>query len=191
MLNFGVPGYGLEEIQRFLEIQLPVFRPARVCYVLNLNDFSRRNTRTEGSDNGLYRMYAPPAFKVPFFLRKAVYRLMKGGRMSSVRWYRWLYRTSRAELLPLVRQMAAAVRRQGGEFSVVLFPPAVAYENGDFALQAEFDEIARELQAQGIAVRAPVREFGAAPRALQDDTDHLTPAGAEILAEVIWQDLKK
>ncbi|MGD9612929.1 MAG: SGNH/GDSL hydrolase family protein [Kiritimatiellia bacterium] len=190
VLNFGVPGYGLEELRRHAEHVLARFRPVRVYYVLNLNDFSVRGTASEGGDNGLYRMYAPPALKTPFFLRKAIYRFMKGGRMSSVRWYRWLYEGNRAKLLPVVREMADHARAQGGEFAVVLFPPAVAYgADGTFALQAVFDEIAGDLRANQIAVLAPVAEFGADVRALQDGTDHLTAAGSEVLARIVWQDL--
>lgn len=189
VLNFGVPGYGIEELRRELERMLSLCRPDRVWYVLNLNDFSVRGTVFEGGDNGLYRMYAPPQLKTPFFVRKAIYRFMKGGRMSSVRWYRWLYEGNRTRLLPIVREMAEFARAQGSEFGVVLFPPAVAYENGRFALQDVFDEIADFLQANRIPVLAPVAEFGAEVRGLQDDTDHLTAAGSEVLARAIWQDV--
>ena len=189
VLNFGVPGYGLEELRRHAEHVFAQFRPACVYYVLNLNDFSVRGTVTEGGDNGLYRMYAPPALKTPFFLRKAIYRFMKGGRMSSVRWYRWLYENNKTRLLPVVREMAACAQAQDSEFAVVLFPPAVAYENGRFALQDVFDEIASFLRKHQISVLAPVAEFGADVRGLQDDTDHLTAAGSEVLARAIGQDL--
>lgn len=185
VLNFGVPGYGLEELRRELDRIFDLCRPDRVCYVLNLNDFSVRGTATEGGDNGLYRMYVRPALKTPFFVRKAVYRFMKGGRMSSVRWYRWLYESNKAKGLSIVREMAEFVRARGGEFVVVLFPPAVAYENGRFALQDVFDEIAGFLRDNGIPVVAPVAEFGADVRGFQDDTDHLTAAGSEVLARAI------
>ena len=186
VLNFGVPGYGIEELRRELERMLALCRPDRVWYVLNLNDFSVRDTVYEGGDNGLYRTYVPPALKTPFFVRKAVYRFMKGDRMSSVRWYRWLYEGNRKRLLPVVREMAEYARARDSEFGVVLFPPAAAYEAGRFALQDVFDEIAGYLQGQGIPVFAPVAEFGADVRSLQDETDHLTAAGSEVLARAIW-----
>ena len=191
ILNFSVPGYGLMELRNQAEQMFALFRPDRVCYVLNLNDFSMRNTVTEGADNGLYRMYAPPALKTPFFLRKAIYRFMKGGRMSSVRWYRWLYEGNKTKLLPVVREMAEYARSRGSEFVVVLFPPRVAFENGRFVLQDVFDEIAGYLQGQGIPVFAPVAEFGADVRSLQDETDHLTAAGSEVMARAIWQDFAR
>ncbi len=191
VLNFGVPGYGIEELRRELERMFGLCRPDRVWYVLNLNDFSVRDTVYEGGDNGLYRMYVRPTFKTPFFVRKAIYRFMKGGRMSSVRWYRWLYEGNQARLLPVVREMAECARARGSEFGVVLFPPAVAYEAGRFALQDVFDEIAGYLQGQGIPVFAPVAEFGADVRSLQDETDHLTAAGSEVMARAIWQDFAR
>lgn len=191
VLNFSVPGYGLVELRDQAEQMFALCRPDRVYYVLNLNDFSVRNTVYEGADNGLYRMYVRPALKTPFFLRKAIYRLMKGGRMSSVRWYRWLYDGNRSDLLPVVGEMADLARARGSEFVVVLFPPRVAYENGRFALQDVFGEIGDFLRANRIPVLAPVAEFGQDVRALQDDTDHLTAAGSEVLAQVVWQDFAK
>lgn len=191
VLNFSVPGYGLVELRDQAEQMFALCRPDRVYYVLNLNDFSVRNTVYEGGDNGLYRMYVPPALKTPFFLRKAIYRLVKGGRMSSVRWYRWLYDGNRSDLLPVVGEMADLARARGSEFVVVLFPPRVAYENGRFALQDVFGEIGDFLRANRIPVLAPIAEFGQDVRALQDDTDHLTAAGSEVLAQVVWQDFAK
>lgn len=189
ILNFGTPGYGAEEIARYLQVKYPVYKPGKLYYILNLNDFSKRNTIYEGGDNGLYRTYEKPGLKLPFFFRKAVYRHIKEGQMSTVRWYRWMYEGNKNELLPVIKRMADFVNREGSEFTVVLFPPAVAYEDGRFALQDVFDEIRGELQAHGIPVIAPVDEFGQDVHGLQDHTDHLTAKGSEMLAEVIWNNL--
>jgi hypothetical protein len=185
VVNFSVPGYGLLELRRELERMLGLCRPDRICYVLNLNDFSVRDTVFEGGDNGLYRMYAPPVLKAPFFVRKAIYRFMKGGGMSSVRWCRWLYEGNRATLLPVIREMAEQARSRGCEFDVVLFPPAAAYTDEGFVLQDVVGQITAYLRDHGIPVVAPVAEFGADVRGLQDGTDHLTAAGSECLARVI------
>ncbi len=192
VLNFGVPGYGVQELRRELERIFSLCRPSRIYYVLNPNDFSVRGTFTEGGDNGLYRMYVPPALKTPFFVRKAIYRFMKGGRMSSVRWYRWLYESNKTQLLPVIAEMAEFARARGSELVVVPFPPAVAYAaDGRFALQDVFDEIGDYLRANRIPALAPVAEFGQNVYALQDDTDHLTAAGSEVLARAIWRDFTK
>lgn len=190
VLNFGTPGYGLEEIVHFLEKKFPVYQPQKVIYVLNLNDFSRRNTIYEGADNGLYRIYHRPFFKLPFFIRKAVYRYIKQGKMSSVKWYRWMFEGNKTRLLPLLNQMAGYAKSNGSEFSILLFPPAVAYENGNFALQDIFDEITGYCRENGIPVIAPVAEFSQNVYDLQDNTDHCTPKGCEVMAHVIHQQMQ-
>jgi hypothetical protein len=190
VLNFGTPGYGLEEIQRFLELKFPVYQPGMIYYVLNLNDFSRRNTIYEGADNGLYRIYHRPFLKMPFFIRKAVYRFVKEGKMSSERWYRWLFEGNKVQGLAMVKQMADFAKQHGSGFSVVLFPPAVAYDREGFHLQDVFDEICAYLKENGIPCLAPVEEFSTQPLELQDNTDHFTPAGCRVLAQYIWQDLQ-
>ncbi len=189
VINFGVPGYGLEEITRYLEVKSPVYKPDRIVYVLNLNDFSRRNTIYEGADNGLYRIYDRPFFKLPFFIRKAFYRYIKEGKMSSVKWYRWLYEGNKNRLQPLLLQMAQFSKARGGEFSILLFPPAVGYENDSFALQDVFDEISAYCRENDIPVFAPVAAFSQNVYGLQDNTDHCTPKGCELMAEVIFKEI--
>ncbi len=181
--NFGVPGYGLEEISRLLEIRWPQYKPQQVIYLLNFNDFSRRNTVYEGADNGLYRMYHPPLLKMPFLLRKAVYRIVKGGKMSSVAWYRWLYQGNRDEGLVELIHMADYARQQGFSFSVVLFPPAVAYTPEGFALETEFRALCDELSRHHIPCYDATPAFAPNPSAFQDNTDHLLPEGSRTLAQ--------
>ena len=189
VLNFGTPGYGLEEISRFLEIHWPQYRPQKVIYLLNLNDFSRRNTIYEGADNGLYRIYKRPGLKMPFFIRKAIYRMVKGGQMSSVAWYRWLYQGNKEKGLAEIEKMKKFAEDQGFEYSVVLFPPAVAYAGG-FQLNDVATDLQNELQKRGITFLAPIRLFAENAHTLQDNTDHLTPAGCEKLAAWMWQNMQ-
>jgi len=188
VLNFGTPGYGLHEIRRYFEVKCPEYRPAEVFYFLNLNDFSRRNTIYEGGDNGLYRIYKPPFFKMLFFIRKAIYRFEKEGKMSSVRWYRWLYEGNKKDVA-LIKEMAATAAANDCRFTVLLFPPAVGYRDGSFALQPVFDEIEHYLDESGISWLAPVSDFGENTYDLQDNTDHLTAAGCRKMADVIWNKL--
>jgi len=190
VLNFGTPGYGLEEIRRYFEVKCPAYKPDDVFYLLNINDFSRRNTIYEGGDNGLYRIYHPPFLKMPFFIRKAIYRFEKGGEMSSVRWYQWLYEGNKADV-GMIKDMAATAAANGCRFTVVLFPPAVAYQNGGFALQSVFDKIERHLDENGISWLAPVADFSQNISSLQDNTDHFTPAGSRKMAEVIYENLRQ
>ncbi len=91
IVNLGVPGYNHEELLERLRESLHLYRPCGVVYVLNLNDFCRRNTIYEGADNGLYRMYIRPKVASLWLIRKVVYRLRKGGAVVSTSWYRWIY----------------------------------------------------------------------------------------------------
>jgi hypothetical protein len=184
ILNFGMPGYGLEEIARFLEIKYPAYKPDQIYYLLNLNDFSRRNTLYEGADNGLYRMYYRPFLKMPFFMGKVIYRYMKRGKLSSVRWYRWLYEGNKEKGLAIVKQMADFAKMNDSQLSVVLFPPAVGYEKGVFQLQDVFDEICACLKENSIPCSAPVEEFSHNLHELQDNSDHLTAEGCKTIAAV-------
>lgn len=185
VINFSMPGYGLAEIGHFFTLKYPVYKPQEIYYVLNLNDFSRRNTIYEGGDNGLYRIYNPPFFKMPFFIRKAIYRFVKEGKMSSIRWYRWLFEGNKNHLLPQMAQMAALAKQNNSKFSVLLFPPAVGYENGVFKLQDVFDEITQYCHENNISVVSPVQELSKDVYGLQDNTDHLTQKGCETLANYI------
>lgn len=189
VLNFGTPGYGLEEISRFLEIHWPQYQPREVVYLLNLNDYSRRNTIYEGADNGLYRIYKKPFWKMPFLIRKAIYRMVKGGQMSSVAWYRWLYEGNKKEGLNEIEKMKKLADEKGFAFTVVLFPPAVAYDNG-FQLEAIAQDLRAELDSRGIPFFTPIDVFSENPSTLQDNTDHMTPQGCEKLAAWMWQHLQ-
>ena len=66
VLNFGVPGYSLSEMPEWLKTACGRYHPTDVIYLLNLNDFSRRDSIYDGADNGLYRTYRRPLFMLPF-----------------------------------------------------------------------------------------------------------------------------
>lgn len=190
VLNFGTCGYGMEELYAYLEINFDIYKPQLLYYFLNLNDFSRRNTIYEGGDNGLYRIYHTPFFKLPFFVRKAIYRYVKDGKQSSEEWYRWMYEGNKDRLLPIVPKMAKFAQERGSEFKVLLFPPAVAYENGEFVVQDVFDEITAYLEKEGLEVIAPIEEYSKDVYVLQDDTDHFEIPGSIVMADFIWKDLQ-
>ncbi|MEO1260462.1 MAG: hypothetical protein AAFZ15_16825 [Bacteroidota bacterium] len=189
VVNFGTCGYGLEELEAYLETKYNVYQPNTIYYFLNLNDFSRRNSIYEGGDNGLYRIYKKPFFKLPFFIRKAMYRYVKEGKMSSVKWYTWMYEGNKDRLLPIIPRMAGFAKSNGSEFKVLLFPPAVGYENGTFLLQDIFDEISVYLKKENIDVIAPVEAFSKNTDQLQDNTDHFEPPGSKVIAQFIWADM--
>ncbi len=190
--NFGVPGYSSQELLRFLDHKSKLIKPHRVVYVLNANDFSRRHSIYEGADNGLFRMYNPPASKALWIIRKMVYRLRKGGTLRGtpshgngqiVSWYQWLYAGNREAVFADILAMRRVCENRGMEFAVLPLPPGSVLAAGDFALQAEFAQIYSFLNGSDIPV---INIEGRVSSDLFDDTDHLTASGNKKLANIIW-----
>ncbi len=181
VLNFGVPGYATSELLEFLKRKNEFFRVNHVVYLLNPNDFARRDSVTEGGDNGLYRMYVRPTWLTPWFLRKAVYRFRKA---DLVDWYEWMFGANEARAKEDIRAMAASCAAQGAGFSVVLLPSGAAYGEG-YALAELYGRIVRFLDAEGIPNLAPIAAFSSDPKRFFDDSDHLWEAGNELMAELM------
>ncbi len=192
VLNLGVPGYGLRELGEFLDVKSGIYDWDRLVYVLNPNDFARRDSVYEGADNGLYRMYHLPSFKTPWFVRKAFYRLKKNkqGRPTSVTWYRWLYNGNKKFGLEILVEIGRLARQRGGDFMVVLLPAGCAYVDDNYALSDVYAEIASYAKSHGIHCVDPTAEFQRAPELFFDETDHLLPAGNELMAEVLARELE-
>jgi hypothetical protein len=183
VINFGVPGYGTRELLELLERKNEIYRVQHVVYLLNPNDFARRDSVYEGADNGLYRMFERPAWQTPWFLRKAVYRVMKGREMVSTRWYRWLYSANAERAQDDIRAMARACARSGAGFSVVLMPAGVAYgPGGEYELAELYADLSAFLRAEGIPSLAPIAELGVDPARYFDPSDHFWDAGNEHMA---------
>jgi len=185
VLNFGVPGYGLSELRSYLESIYPVYKPHKVIYILNLNDFTLRNTIYEGADNGLYRMYVHPVSKLPWIIGKLIYRLQKGNALVSVRWYKWLFNGTRQKNLLCLSDMAHFARLYNFEFYVVFLPVRSAYVSGSYALKEINREISDFLDTLGIKCINPVGRFGNGPQLYFDKTDHLTREGCKLMARII------
>lgn len=193
VLNLAVPGYGAQELNELLKTKAPPFAVDSIIYLLNLNDFARRNTLWEGADAGLYRMYWPPALKLPFLLQKALYRWEKGGKddgMSpSLDWYRWLFRGTSLETFNEIGAMERWAKTQGIGFAVSILPSGVALAGGSNALADEHRAIADALRARDVTVADDVRPF-LARADLFDDTDHLTVKGNDVASTRLIEVLK-
>jgi hypothetical protein len=183
VLNVGVPGYGAQELNELLRTKAPLLSLDGVIYLLNLNDFARRNTWWEGADSGLYRMYWPPALKLPFFLQKALYRWEKGGKddgmTPSLDWYRWLINGTLPATFNEISAMNLWAKTHGLSFAVSVFPSGVALSGGTNALADEHRAVADGLRARGIAVIDDVGPFLSGSN-LFDETDHLTDKGNDV-----------
>jgi hypothetical protein len=183
VLNWGVPGYNLPELVEQLKVMCDVYSPGEVVYILNPNDFCRRDTIYEGADNGLYRMYRPPRLKSRWFVGKLVYRIQKEG-MVSVRWYRWLYGGARDAGLEDIRRMAQYCTQRNCPFSVVLLPAGCAYSDGGYALDGMYSDMEAWLRANRIACTNAVDAFRDGPALYFTNSDHLTPQGNAVMAGV-------
>ena len=159
---------------------------------MNPNDFALRNTRYEGSDSGLYRMYHPPLLKAPWFARKLTYRLHKGdnGVVPSADWYRWTFEGTREKDLPRLLEMKRFADEQGMRFGVTLLAVGTAYEGEGAARRyalADLDQAVRDYCArEQIPFIDEVALFAHAEGAW-DITDHPTPAGSTLLADLLIQ----
>ena len=180
--NFGVPGYGLQEMPAWMRQVVKEYRPNSILYLLNMNDFSLRDSIYEGADNGLYRSFKPPTLVFPFLVRKAIYRYYKEGQFSSVAWYKWLFHGNRSWALERISQMNDYARQNGVRFAVAILPPGVAYTADGHLLSAEQAQIMSFLRKSNI----PAVDLTALLSADDfDETDHLTSAGASRAAQVL------
>ena len=189
VLNLGVPGYGLPEILRFLELKNSLYSVNHIIYILNLNDFTARNSMYEGGSNGLYRMYKHPTLKSPFFLRKAIYRFYKHGKMSSLSWYRWLFRGNKEKGLQIINRISAYAHQHNSKFTILVLPAGVAYQNETYQLEDISSEILSYLENHEIDYINPEKSFAKDTANLIDDTDHMTSEGSRKLGEIIWKRL--
>ena len=187
-LNLGVPGYGLAEIAAFLERSTSRVDLEGVVYVLNLNDFALRDTRYEGADNGLYRMFVPPGLKTRYFLGKAAYRYRKSGSgwkssAQTAGWYRWLFAGTGETNLDHLAKMIEFAQTNATRFAVLVLPAGGGYSGEGYTLGDITDSVC-SLSKQH---RTPCRQAfaGRSPTELFDATDHLTQEGNRALADEI------
>jgi hypothetical protein len=184
VLNFGVPGYNLPELAGQLNVKDAVYHVDEVIYVMNPNDFCRRNTMTEGADNGLYRMYCEPRIKSAWFLLKLAYRAHKGDPVSPS-WYSWIFDRGADAGFRDLETIASHCASAGQRLTVVLLPAGCAYENGTYALTEMERDISSRLEQRGIAFIDTAAAFGESPQTLLNETDHLTLDGNRVMAGVI------
>jgi hypothetical protein len=193
VLNFAVPGYGNDEHLENLKVKDAIYDVDYVVFILNAVDFAERDTRFEGGDNGLYRMYKPPRWAGLYLLRKAIYRYHKGGppwapNLVSIDWYRWLYNGTREHGFEVIKAMDEYCESHGCGFTLALLPPGSAYVDGHYALEDMYREIYDFAQRNGIDAIQSIDTF--ADGSLFDKTDHLTAEGNRILAELLARHLE-
>lgn len=192
VMNLGVPGYAIREIHENFLLKATSNSINAIIYILNLNDFSWRDTVYEGADNGLYRMYNPPRFKTPWLLRKMIYRWIKYGTLSttsrpSSRWYRWMVEGTKNETLDQLREMNAFAENNQIAFAVFMLPAGVAYQDGSYTLSDIHFNVSNAVRSGGIVVVDGEKVFAGRSADFFDDTDHLTYEGNQAVANALSQ----
>lgn len=180
--NCGVPGYSLGEMPNWLERAFRTYKITDAVYLLNLNDFSRRDTMYEGADNGMYRFFNRPQLMSPFLIGKAIYRHHKGAGLTSTGWYRWLYEGTRSWGFERLTELQEIAARDGIRLAVGILPAGVAYSKEGYLLADEEKDISAYLKAAGIT------QFELTPGMSANDfdsTDHPTPEGLKVLAALV------
>lgn len=195
VVNAGVPGYGLKEMPPLLDKALAAYNsgPTHVVFLLNLNDFSLRDTVYEGADNGLYRTYHRPWLKSPWFVRKLVYRMVKPTPAANLRWYQWIYRGTKAENFGYLDELATTCKAKNIKLSVVILPVLASYApDGSYALSKEIAEITAFASARGVVCIDSSAAFKPDPAKTIDDTDHFfNREGTSKMAELVVEQLIK
>jgi lysophospholipase L1-like esterase len=191
VLNLGVPGYAIAEIAELFRVKNAVYSFHEAVYILNPNDFARRDSIYEGADNGLYRMYRRPVFHTPHFARKAVYRLKKHGALGSSakvsdEWYRWLFEGNRDFARRRLEAMVSYAQQRGIRFSAILLPAGSAFgPAGEYRLADLNRRIGALLDDVGIEHFDATAVFAQDPVGLMNETEHPTIEGNKKLAAAI------
>ena len=191
ILNFAVPGYAIAQVAENFEVKNEIYDVDAAVYLLNLNDFSRRDSVYEGADNGLYRTYHHPLSTSAWFVRKAIYRYMKGNAWGDAGWYRWFFEGNEARGYACLDQMLEYAKSREIDFSVVLLPAGAAYLDGEYVLADIHRRIEGHLRARGVPVFSPIDEFSAREGELIDETDHMHPAGIDLMGRLMAEFLRK
>jgi hypothetical protein len=186
VLNFGLGGLNLEELVEFLRLRDDVYDVDEVVFLVNPNDYARRESVYEGADNALYRTYRRPTFMTVFFLRKSVYRWMKRGGSAPVRWYRWMFEGNEEWGAQQLRRLGELARERGISIAALLLPSLAAYrDDGGYALSDMYARMGVALDRAGIPYVDPTDAFRPDPARYLDDTDHLRDAGNVFVAGIM------
>ena len=185
-----MPGYSLAQLLVHLKEKNRIYDVDDVVFLLNFNDFAWQDSIYEGADNGRYRTYVRPAFMSLFFIRKAVYRTMKGGANGSEQWYRWLFEGNEKRGPSVLLEMNDYARTEGFRFGVVLLPSGFSYTKDGYGLRDVHKRMTRFFAERQIPSRDPIDAFRLGYGRYYDPTDHFRDAGNRKMANLIAEFLR-
>jgi len=191
VLNFAVPGYSLTQLLVNLKLKNRIYDVDDVVYLLNFNDFAWQDSIYEGADNGRYRTYVRPTSMSLFFVRKAVYRTMKGGPNGNEGWYRWFFEGNEKRGQAVLLEMADYARAEGFRFGVVLLPSGISYTEDGYGLRDVHKRLTRFFAERQIPNLDPIEVFGRGRESYYDPTDHFREAGNRKMASLIAEFLRR
>lgn len=184
VFNVSIGGLNFAEIAEFLRRKDAVYHFDDVVFLENPNDFARRESIYEGADNGLYRMHRRPLWMTRWFVRKAIYRYEKRGKVS-LNWYEWMFRGNEEWGYDQMRAMASYARDRDMSFAIVLLPSAYAFSSEGYLLEPIQAKLRAFLERERIPYADPIARFHAGAARFYDDTDHFHDEGNREMAEVM------
>lgn len=180
VLNFGLGGLAMAELAEYLRVKDAVYDVDDAVYLLNLNDFTRRESRYEGGDTGMYRVYRRPRFVSLWMVRKAIYRLHRGPG-----WYEWLFEGSERHAQREIARMQGYAAARGIRFAVAVLPAGTGYAEDGYRLRWIHDRIHAFLAGRGIRYCDLLTELGPQGARYFDRTDHLVDEGNARVAQIL------
>lgn len=180
VLNFGMGGLGVAELAEYLRVKDAIYHVDDVLYVLNLNDFTRRESRYEGGDAGLYRIYRRPRWVSLWMVRKGIYRFHRGPG-----WYAWLFEGNEGHAQREIERMQAYAGAHGIRFAVVVLPVGTAYSGDGYGLRWIHERIQAFLGARGVPSFDLLASLGPEAPLYFDRTDHLVDEGNARVAQLL------
>lgn len=180
VLNFGLVGLEVAEVAEYLRVKDAIYDVDVAVYLLNLNDFTRRDSRYEGADDGLYRAYRRPRWVSLWMVRKLIYRLHRGPG-----WFDWLFRGNERYAQDEIERMRSYADASGIRFALVVLPVGSAYSKSSYRLRWIHDRIQAFLQSRGIRFLDLLAALGPEGHRYFDESDHLTENGNALVATLL------
>lgn len=184
VFNVGIGGLEFSEIAELLRRKDAIYDFDEVAFLANPNDFARRESIYEGADNGLYRMHRRPLWMTRWFVRKAIYRYEKRGKVS-LNWYEWMFRGNEQWGYDQIRAMRDYARASDIVFGIVLLPSAYAFSPEGYQLADIHAKLGAFLEAESIPQLDAVARFQAGAARFYDDTDHFHDEGNVEMAHTL------